>query len=586
MRVFSSVSLTVFFLLIFMQFGCTGSTAAPASGISNGQSQVSNISPNAIPAGKPSFQLVVAGTNLSNESVVTWNGTAQATTFVSSTELTAQIPSQLTDQEGVAHIAVLNNMSRQTSNAIPMTIANPPQITTTSLPSGQVGVSYSAPLSVKGGVAPFTWSHLSGVIPAGLTLNSKTGTISGTATSSANSTLGLEVTDSLNSTGKANLNLSIATASTAPSSGSGSGSPTTTPSSPSFYGSRLGANSLANTTIGGPWDNMVSYRFRAKNSGTLVQALIYLIPDHAGYAGGDAGTTQITIHTDDGTPSHNPSSTVLATYVMTNVLSLSSPARYFYKVKFSTPPMLTSGNIYHMVFKNIDANPSVNFLSVDAMYEMNASGLQASINADTTDLGLLLSDGGSNWALRAGYIPIYQLQFENGVTEGMGYMEGWVAAPEPMSGTRAVRESFTVSGADVKVASIGIRAARVSGSDPLVVRLENSDGSLIEEGSIPSSAIPESLALAPSYFWAKYSFATTYTLLPGKSYNVVFEAAATSTYQTFPVRKGLAYGFQPTTYFPDGHAEFEQNGSWTGWTQWGVTNRTDGDLQFYFSDAP
>jgi hypothetical protein len=585
MRVFSSVSLTFFFILIFSQLGCTGTAAEPASQNSLGQPEVSSISPNAITTGKPSFQLVVAGTNLSNELVVTWNGTAQPTTFVSSTELTAQIPSQLTAQEGVVHVAVMNNMSRQTSNAVPITIGNPPQITTTSLPSGQVGASYSAPLSVKGGVAPFTWSHVSGVIPTGLTLNSSAGTISGTATSSASSTLGLEVTDSLKVSAKANMAISIAAASTAPSSGSGSSSTTTTSSSAAFYGPGLGANSLANTTIG-PWGNMVSYRFRAKNSGAVEQALIYLIPDHTGYAGGNAGTTQITIHTDDGTPSHNPSSTVLATYVLSNVLSLSSPARYFYTVKFSTPPTLTAGQIYHMVFKSIDASPSVNFLSVDAMYEINTSGLQGPINTNTTDAAVLLSESGSNWGPRTGYIPIYQLQFQNGATEGMGYMEGWIAAPEPMSGTRAVREALTVSGSDVNVASLGVRVARVNGSDPLVVRVENSDGSLIEEGSIPANAIPVSSASSPSYFWAKYTFATTYTLIPGKAYHLVFEAAATSTYQTFPVRKGSGYGFQPTTFFRDGHAEFEQNGSWTGWTQWGTPNRTDGDLQFYFSDAP
>jgi hypothetical protein len=83
-----------------------------------------------------------------------------------------------------------------------------------------------------------------------------------------------------------------------------------------------------------------------------------------------------------------------------------------------------------------------------------------------------------------------------------------------------------------------------------------------------------------------YKFATTYTLLPGETYHLDFEATSTSTYEIFPIRKGLAYGFQNTTYFPDGHAEFEQNGLWFGWTQWGVANRTDGDLQFYFSVSP
>jgi hypothetical protein len=324
----------------------------------------------------------------------------------------------------------------------------------------------------------------------------------------------------------------------------------------------------------------------ARNSGKVEQALVYLIPDHAGYAGGNAGTTQVTLNTDDGTAAHNPSSTVLATYVMSNVLSLASPARYFYTITFATPPTVTAGHIYHMVFKSIDASPAVNFLSVDAMYEVNTSGLQGPMNANTADFAVLLGDNGSNWSPRVGYIPIYQLQFQNGVTEGMGYMEGWSGAPEPMSGTNAVRETFTVSGSGFNISSVGIRAARLSGSDPLVVRLENADGSLIEEGSIPANAIALSSSSSPSYAWMKFDFSTTYTLVPGNTYHLDLEAASTSTYETFPIRKGYSYGFQPTTYFPDGHAEVGQNGSWTGWTQWGVANRTDGDLQFYFSVAP
>jgi hypothetical protein len=587
MKAFSSASVLILFVLIFLQSGCTGTAADPTSPTTSGQAKVSSLSPNAITTGKPAFVLVVAGTNLTPESVVTWNGVAQPTTFVSSTELAAQVSPELTAQESVVPVAVMNRQSRQRSNALPLRVGNPPQITTTSLPAGQVGVSYSAPLSVKGGVAPFTWSTVSGALPAGLGLSSSTGTISGTATDSVNSTVGVEVTDSLNSSAKSNLAIRISPAASAPPSGTGSGSSPATPpsSSSSFYGPGLGSDGLANTTVG-PYGNMVSYRFRAKNSGPLEQALIYLIPDHPGYAGGNAGTTQITLNTDDGTASHNPSSTVLASYVMANVLSLASPARYFYTVKFAVPPTLTSGQIYHMVFKSIDASPSVNFLSVDAMYEINTSGLQGPINADTTDAAVLLGEQGSKWAPRTGYVPVYQLQFQSGVTEGMGYMEGWVGAPEAMSGANAVREIFTVSGSDVKVASVAVRAARVSGSDPLVVRLENAEGSLIEEGSIPANSIPLSSVSSPSYSWVSYTFSTTYTLVPGNTYHLDFEAASTSKYQTFPIRKGSAYGFQPTTFFPDGYAEFEQNGAWSGWTQWGVTNRTDGDLQFYFSVAP
>jgi len=464
----------------------------------------------------------------------------------------------------------------------PNTSANPPKITTTSLPSGQEGVTYSAPLSLIGGVAPFQWSLASGSLPAGLAINSHTGTITGMAAAVGDFKVSVLVTDSDNSSANANLAINISSA--APSSGSPSSGSGTSPVNLQYYGSGIGSDGLANTTVG-PDGNTVSYRFRAKHSGAVEQALIYLIPDHAGYAGGNGGTILVTMNTDDGTPLHNPTSKVIASYVISNVLSLPSPARYFYTLKFASPPTLTAGQLYHMVFKNISPSPTVDYLSVDDSYELNFSTpLQGAIV--NTDAAVLLSDGGGAWAPRLGYLPIYQLDFQNGVTEGIGYMEGWVGSPRPISGTNAVREVFTISGADVKVSSVAIRVARVNGNDPLVVRLENANGSLIEEGSIPATEIPLSSSSSPSYFWAKFPLSAIYTLVPGDTYHLDLEASSTSMYQTFPIRKGLAYGFQNTTFFGDGDAEFGQSGSWYGWTAWGVANRTDGDLQFYFSVAP
>jgi subtilisin family serine protease len=72
----------------------------------------------------------------------------------------------------------------------------PPTITTTSLPSGTVGVAYSATLQATDGTQPYTWSlEPGGFLPAGLTLNSSTGAISGTPTSSGNSSFTARVTD-------------------------------------------------------------------------------------------------------------------------------------------------------------------------------------------------------------------------------------------------------------------------------------------------------------------------------------------------------------------------------------------------------
>ena len=71
----------------------------------------------------------------------------------------------------------------------------PPTIVTTSLPGGGTSTPYSASLGVAGGAAPYTWSLASGALPAGLTLSSSTGVISGTPTTAGLSTFTVSVVD-------------------------------------------------------------------------------------------------------------------------------------------------------------------------------------------------------------------------------------------------------------------------------------------------------------------------------------------------------------------------------------------------------
>jgi hypothetical protein len=348
------------------------------------------------------------------------------------------------------------------------------------------------------------------------------------------------------------------------------------------YGPGLGADALGNTVIGGPWSNAASFRFRAQRSASVQGVLLYLIPDHIGYSAGTGGRIEVTLNADDGTPAHNPSTVVLASYIITNALTL-RPSRYFPMLTFAAPPAIIAGQLYHIVCTNIDANPTSNYLSVDALYQQNPLTPGQPTVSDT-DLAVLLRYQNTGWAPRKGYTPIFQLTYTDASCDGVGYMEAWVGAPKRVSGTSAVRESITVSGAPKTVASVAVRVARVSGSDSLIVRLENADGSLVEQGNISATSI--AMTNPVSYNWATYTFASAHTLVPGRTYHVDFEAASSSTYQFFPIRKGYAQGFQNRTYFPDGFAQFKQADSWVGWTQWGVTNRLDSDLQFYFGLVP
>jgi hypothetical protein len=87
--------------------------------------------------------------------------------------------------------------------------ASPVQITTSSLPSGQVAVPYSTTLAAIDGIAPYKWSITSGALPAGLTLTAGTGAISGSPTTSGTFSFTVHVADSASSPTSASRNLSI-----------------------------------------------------------------------------------------------------------------------------------------------------------------------------------------------------------------------------------------------------------------------------------------------------------------------------------------------------------------------------------------
>ena len=69
---------------------------------------ISSLNPASATAGGPGFTLYVNGTNFIPTSIVRWNGSDRPTTFVSSQQLTAQIPSSDIALPGAAAVSVFN----------------------------------------------------------------------------------------------------------------------------------------------------------------------------------------------------------------------------------------------------------------------------------------------------------------------------------------------------------------------------------------------------------------------------------------------------------------------------------------------
>ena len=78
---------------------------------------------------------------------------------------------------GVCHGGMADNYTPSLNSGLVLEAPNQ------TLPPAKVGQAYSATLAAIGGVAPYKWLFVGGVLPPGLTLNSATGVISGTPAS-------------------------------------------------------------------------------------------------------------------------------------------------------------------------------------------------------------------------------------------------------------------------------------------------------------------------------------------------------------------------------------------------------------------
>ncbi|MBZ5579508.1 MAG: Ig domain-containing protein [Acidobacteriia bacterium] len=82
---------------------------------------------------------------------------------------------------GSFHFTVTATSLLQSGSQSYAVAINPlPSITTASLPGGQLGTRYSQTIAVTNGTAPYKYSVSSGALPAGISLDSSTGVLSGT----------------------------------------------------------------------------------------------------------------------------------------------------------------------------------------------------------------------------------------------------------------------------------------------------------------------------------------------------------------------------------------------------------------------
>ena len=135
--------------------------------------------------------------------------------LASSTGLISGTPTAAGTFSFTASVADAGSPAQVKSVSLSIAVASAPlAITTSSLSSGTQSTAYSSSLSASGGTTPYTWSITSGGLPAGLSLASGTGLISGTPTAIGTFSFTATVTDAGNpaQTKSANLSMVVATA--------------------------------------------------------------------------------------------------------------------------------------------------------------------------------------------------------------------------------------------------------------------------------------------------------------------------------------------------------------------------------------
>jgi hypothetical protein len=347
------------------------------------------------------------------------------------------------------------------------------------------------------------------------------------------------------------------------------------------YGAGIAIDAKNNFRIG--VDGLkLSHRFRASTTSELV-SVSWQRRTGSGYSAGDGGILRISVQSDDG--NGRPSGTNLA---QLRYDAPGSPALgVLVKNTFPTPPRLTAGTLYHIVFENVHADPQGNHVSVNNVFTWNApDSHQPSISQD---YAVLTSRNG--WSVSAKNTANMDLVYADGTHDGVAYIGILGDDYALIGGQGLARERFTVSGGDRTVSEAYVRVGKQSGGGDLVIRLEDATGTVLERGTVPASKI---LSWTLGDFWSAngdwvgFAFDQPRTLKNGQTYRLVLSSPAGTQFSVIPIHHTQdnttdASGDPLRTRvhswaFRDGVAERSTDGgkSWSRIYQWSPNN-----LQFY-----
>ena len=363
-----------------------------------------------------------------------------------------------------------------------------------------------------------------------------------------------------------------------------------------IYGNSFAGDALWSIRIG-LYGTKASFRFIAKNT-VPVNKIRYFNTysfTKPGYHGGNGGKIKVEIRENGN--NNNPSDSILTTAYLEKPLE--SPAQVL--LTFDKTIILTSGKIYHIVFSNYDANPEVNYTSVDMMAVMTPKTPEEKFQPELSniDMTTLHWSRYNDWQLfkpNLTMTPIFSLFYDIDETRtelpsviGYGGMESWIREPRSISYGKRVRQNF-IPERDIKVRNFAVRIAKNGNPDMLIATLSDTNQTTLAVGGIESTNINKiNTEYIPGFRvghnWAVCKFGGAIKLKAGQRYYLTLSCSSNDGYEVFPIRDGEEFGY--VSIWPNSYAEYEISGfdNWVGWDAWGKSNLRTGILQIYFNST-
>jgi hypothetical protein len=299
---------------------------------------------------------------------------------------------------------------------------------------------------------------------------------------------------------------------------------------------------------------------------------------------------------DDG--SGKPTEQILAsvTIDINSLLGTGWNDAFVRRVDFTTPALVTAGQIYHIVFRNVHSTPDTDFVAVNRMFYYEAPSTNGSLplgrrqphwpNNEFASLARKPASTGS-WVESSRDVPMLDVIYQNGMHDGSAYnnVQRESGFARYIGGSSLVRERFTVTGGNKTVTKLWARVGRISGSGLLNIHLETGpstmagNGTQITNGGGNASSsetianwYPVDVLAGSSGTWCSVTLPAPITLTSGQTYSLVLSAPSGTQYVTY-----VALDEQATdnnnpmeSYsFRDGRGEYTINGGSTWTTAYG-----------------